>query len=124
MQIHDNNREKNYYQIKVVGLNHAGNGILKTLHILACNYSESIRLSKTITHFEYQCFEEFLLKYRFLKIALLQYYRQLEGYEISRFHVIACLHVFKMDNRFDEDVPLLILTQARRLIGNYLRNKR
>lgn len=116
--------EKKYFQIRVIGQNDTGSSELKTLHLLAVDYAQAMSLARAHLHFEYQCFQSFLLQYRFLKIALLEYYRQLKGYEISRFHVIACLHVFKMDNRFDEDVSLLILTEARRLIGDYLKNKR
>ena len=123
MQIHKK-YEKKYFQIRVIGQNNSGKSELKTLHLLAVDYSEALSLARGYLHFEYQCFQSFLLQYRFLKIALLQYYSQLKGYEISRFHAIACLYIFKMQERLDEDVPLLILTEARMLIGNYLRNKK
>ncbi|ABG57338.1 hypothetical protein [Cytophaga hutchinsonii] len=116
--------EKKYFQIRVIGQNDTGKSELKTLHLLAVDYAQAMSLARWHLHFEYQCFQAFLLQYRFLKIALFQYYSQLQGYEISRFHVIACLYVFKMDNRFDEDVSLLILAEARKLIVNYLRNKK
>lgn len=113
----------NFYQIPVIAFNNiTGKGEYKRVNILGKSFADSVKRARFVTN--YQQFEHFVSNYRYLKIALMQYYPLLHGHEISRCHAEACLRVFSKDNRVDDNMDLMILTEARKVVQHYMQNKR
>ena len=112
----------NYYQIPMITFNsNTGKGQYERINVLGKSFDDTVRRARLVNN-NHQ-FENFAFNYKYLKIALIKDHPMLKGYEISRCHAEACLRIFNKDNRTDDDINLMILTEARNVIKHYLQNK-
>lgn len=113
----------NYYQIAVISFNkETGRGEYRRIHVLGKTHSEGVKHAKTVTDFDYESFNMFLLQYRFLKDVLAKEFYQLPKIVILRSYFEACLRTWSMDCRTNNTTAILHRT-ANRVVCNYVRNR-